>query len=284
MKNLKLPTLLMGVLIALLVFLTIVEGIIIIGLNVQKEEKNINQSESESEEIKSPYESLYAFYLLDMNVNEKREYKINDDYTVAFEITDMSAIPIEETNTERLQISYNLYINNILLLNDTVFSAAETEIQFVLWNGYILYQNYGITDFRDGSTFIIDKEGKIIKEFRELDENDKGLIAEEIWRYSNCLIVTGSRIGRGYSVVSQGNPSDVITLNSLNTIPKDTAVIARYIYRLDDNGKLDLDNPEIIRLQTFSQYLKQERNNIISLLRADSNYVEGTLENFIKDN
>ena len=284
MEKNKLIIILFAVLLALLAFLAIIEGVQIGVLNKELDGNNASQVGSKNEnENKLPYESVYSFYILDMQVNDKRDYKINDDYTISFEITGMETQPVEEYNTVRLVTSYNLYINDKFITNDTLFDALNTELQMVMWNGYILYQNYGITDIRNGSTFFIDKNGDIVKEIRELDEKDKGLVAVETWRYSNRITVVGSRVSRGYSIVSQGNTGDVISVNSLRTIPKDTAVEARYTYTLNEDGTINFDNPEIFIVQTFRQYLKQQKSNIISLLRADSTYEEGTLEGFINE-
>ena len=286
MVKIKVSTIILGVLLVVVAFFAGFERFQIVELNkkiestkVQVANKNENVSNGQT-----AFESTYSFYILDMLENEKRDFKINDDYTVTFEIIDTETTPVKGFNTVRITTTYNLYVNNKFITKDTLFDDNENDLKVCLWNDYILYEYNGGTDIRSDELFIINKDGNVVKDLRELDENDKGLVLDEIWKYSDKLVVTGTRISHGYAVVSQGNPADGITAKSLKTIPKDTAVSVRYTYKLDANGNIDFDNPSVVKLQTFEQYVRDNKDNIISAIKNDTEYEEGMVENFIKGN
>lgn len=267
----------------LLIMVALFAGVKTIQVNfLRKELQNQTNKQVATIDVNNgqiPYEETYAFDITDMQNNETKEYKINDDYTVKFNVK-TNKTKLEDEN---MDVYFGIYVNGNLITMDNLIEKNKY-VDIVIWNGYLMYSVNGGTDIRSDITYVIGKDGQVVRMIYELDENDKGLVQESIWRYSDKLVVTGTRLSHGYSVVSHGNPSDGITVKSLKTIPKDTVVKAIYTYKINENGIIDFEKPEITILETFEQYVKEYKDNIISAIKTESEYEDGMVDKYINEN
>ncbi|MBP3255108.1 MAG: hypothetical protein J6M60_01255 [Clostridia bacterium] len=277
--SIKITTIALSVLLIAAAFLA---GTKIVQVNVLRKELESEKYKKDTNlnvsDVEKPYESTYSFNITDLKDNETRDYKIDDDYTITFKVKENATKP----EGKYPDVYYGVYVNDNLITMDNLLS--DFNIDVTLWNGYLLYSFQGVTDIRSDMTYVIGKDGMVVKMIYDLDENDKGLVQTEIQRYADKLVVTATRKSHGGAIVSHGNAMDGITAKSLKTIPKDTVVEARYTYKINENGIIDFVNPEITVLETFKQYVKQEKDYIISQIKSDPEYEEGMVEKFISEN
>ena len=271
-KKIKLSTIILSILLISVALFAGMETFQVIVLKQEIANRTEKSEIIKSDEEEKPYESSYSFDLTNMGAKEKRTYKLNNDYNVTFEMLN---------NNQNEQVSFCLFVNNNLIIKeDAYFYNKKVEAKVTLWNEYLIYETIGGTDIRSTGMYIIGKDGLVLKEIYELDENNKGMVIDNIYKKSNEIVIEGTRYSHGYAIVSNGNNADSITVNSLKTIPKDTAVRARYTYKLEKG----FGNPEVVTLETFEEYVKSNKEKIVFAIKNEADYENEIVDRFINEN
>ena len=219
------------------------------------------------------YES-YDIKIGNVEIGEKKSYKINDYYTVYIDVKE-----VYDTDFRA-----DVYVNNGEKIYNDLFLYNEFKV--LIWNDYLIYMNNDVTDLRQNKWFIIDKTGSLVKEIYELDESNKGMLAIEVNFKSTAIVVKGSRIGPGSRVnYKDYGSADCIDVATIKNTPADTIVEATYTYNIV-NGTIDFNKPEISVVKRFKQHVEDNKEEIIRELKNfdKENYKEGIVEEFLKNN
>ena len=241
----------------------------------------INSSKENTNNInnKGNYEISNLNYFVDLSnakTGDKIENRLNDDFTVLFDV--------KNSNEELI---WDLYVNGgeKIYSDSTPFIEDTKNINLIVIGNYLLYTNHDFTDIRNERLFIINKKGEIVKEIYELDEKDKGLVYIDFdFPDKNYLNIKASRLSHGLSVVSQKHHGANITIDAIKEIPASTVVEAIYKYKINQDGSIDFNKPKIEIIKTFEQFVEENKEEIKKMIENEPEYDEKILENYANRN
>ena len=180
-------------------------------------------------------------------------------FVVSFEITSKNGQGQNSYNSD-FATEWKISINNKKSVYSDTYVNELDEIKFYFTDKYVLYSTYDGTDIRSEKLIIFDAEGNIVKEIYDLDEDNKGLVLSGIYCGDNSFTVEASRVSHGASIIAdkyyKATPGD-FNKEALEKLPADTTVKALYIYKIDSEGEIDFDNPQIVVTQTYKDFLKE---------------------------
>ena len=216
----------------------------------------------------SQSDSDYRRYMIDMNsayvdnglsgktileeYNIVLQYKINN-YDIKLKLAD---------NNYQGTTIYNLYVNNNFIYEDSTF--LDKSINVDVLGSYLIFRFNGGTDIRSSTIYIANENGLLLN-IRELD-NKNGMVPRTITINNNGIVVEGTRITHGASIVYNGHGNDgYYSLSekngcdhALNELPDDFLIEAVYSFKYE-NGSLNM-SPEISEKVNLKDYI--EKNNL----------------------
>jgi hypothetical protein len=182
---------------------------------------------------------------------------VRPEFVVSFEITSKAS----NSRTE-----WNISINDKkAIYRDEYFNELD-EIKFHFTDKYILYSTYEGTDIRSEQLIVFDTEGNKVREIYDMDENNKGLVYYEASYTNTALIIKASRGSHGGSIVAPKygtiSPSDGFTTAAdVEKFPADLVIDAVYVYKINADGSIDFDNPQVIVTETYKEFMQAKVNN-----------------------
>lgn len=260
MEN-KVNKILVWVVVILIILVMVLIGFIVYKEFFYKEESNKDETKipsvepiKENDKITGKVEFSNNRYVLDIsNYKNKDEvyYKINNDYEVKLVFLDNGY------NTEDSGIkTFDVYVNDKFVLTDDKFNN-EQDVYFSIIKDNLVYLNTGFTDIRSEHVYIIEKDNRV-HDIYELDKI-KGMVPEEITLNEDSIVIKGTRINHGPTVVYGESGMDVMlddpTTWTKYGINNDTIIKATYTYKIDSNNKFNLE-PDISNEMTIKEYLE----------------------------
>lgn len=219
---------------------------------------NSNKIETLSDTVK--YSSVkqqikcYSIKLLKQKGREK-EYDLDKDFKVDFKIAldDVSSLELIFNNSGNV-IKDSLFFSDFPEDDQDAFTINLYRI-----GDYIAFTSHNATDIRSIHLFVINKQGQLCKDIYELDENNAGMVVDDIEFIDNSIIVNANRISHGPSIVYNGK---TVIGKDLFSIPTNTPISAIYTYKLGIDGNVDFNSPTIVVKETMGDYINKNKSFI----------------------
>lgn len=224
--------------------------------NIENNDDSIsNTSTNNSDEIKyvnNVYTEDNFTYFLDIS-------KLKSEKEIAYKLDNNFNIKLAyiESEDER-PIYYKMYVNGQFTREDAIYIGDNIKMNVI--NDTLIDTNHFATDIRSKRFYIISKEGKITKELYQLEEI-KGMVADKYKFENGKLIIEGTRINHGPSIVYGDNGimgAYVCNEDEINKLDANIYIKAIYIYEFNE-GTISLVNVQ--GTQTLSEYLSSEKES-----------------------
>ena len=140
---------------------------------------------------------------------------------------------------------------------------GEDALTFNFTDNYIFYTSFG-TDIRQEELLVIDGNGKIIRTIYEMDKDTEGLVYFDASYGYNAVIVRASRryhsgiVAPKYGTIP---PIDGFGPDDIAKFPADLVIQALYVYKINADGTIDFDNPQVIVTETYKEFIQSMLNN-----------------------
>ena len=261
----------MGIII---IILTILLLIVTSKLKTKTEtlkESAISQNQeiiNNNNKVKKDSISTCEINLEKAKTNDVITKKLNDNIVLGVTIKNK-----DEVNPMKWSIS----VNNKKDIFDDGTPADIESLKIYYSNNYIFYETNDGTDIRCVELIIIDKDGNIVKNIYDLDKNDIGMVPYEFEYGIDYIKIKGTRWYHGYDICTK------IDGNSLAWIPVETALEkkyktlvtkADYIYKMDEKGEFDFNNPEVIEIETFGKFVQNNKEELLKFFKHDESKQE----------
>lgn len=218
------------------------------------DDSNSNTSTNSSDEIKyvnNVYtEDNFTYYLDISNLKSEKEisYKLDNNFNIK--------LAYIEGKDER-PISYKMYVNGQFTREDVIYIGDNIKMYVI--NDTLIDTNHFGTDIRSNRFYIISKEGKITKELYQLEEI-KGMVAEKYQFENGKLIIEGTRINHGPSIVYGDNTMGtyVCDEDEMSKLDVNMYIKSTYTYEFNE-GNISLVNTK--GTQTLSEYLNSRKES-----------------------
>lgn len=187
--------------------------------------------------------------------------KVGDKFTEL--LTPDMKITIEVTEVTDYDRKWTISINDKAPAYTDESILGVGKIEFDYTNKLVTFSTHEGTDIRNSKFVAIDINGNLVKEIYEFDEDNKGLVFFDAQYLNNSLILTASRGYHGGLVAEKYGvhaPID-IEASDIEKIKDNIVVSALYIYKVNSDGSIDFNNPQVVNSFTFKDYLEDYLNN-----------------------
>ena len=199
------------------------------------------------------YEHKFIVNLENSKVGDKFTELLTPDMKITIEVT-------EVTDYDR---KWTISINDKAPAYTDESILGVGKIEFDYTNKLVTFTTHEGTDIRSSKFVAIDINGNLVKEIYEFDEDDKGLVFFDAKYVNNSLILTASRGYHGGLVSEKYGVSAPIDIDAkdIEKIKTNIVISALYIYKVNSDGSIDFNNPQVVNPFTFKEYLENYLNN-----------------------
>jgi len=184
----------------------------------------------------------------DININQK----LNDKFEISLRETEGK--PSEDKNLEEKK--WDVYVNGKKICSDsgTMNRLNEDYVEVHYTDQYVLYEPFcGKNYTATRSLIVVDAQGNIAKEIKDFEDPEMEISSIE-YKENGIVITTDKYIW--------GSPFNVANLKyeQISDIPADSQCINKYVYKIDNNGNIDLEKPQKTVMVTFMDQVKEYFN------------------------
>ena len=214
-----------------------------------KKTKQIENKQTETSFV-IPSGAIIGRVQTDDSINYKLDVSKYESGTVYYKLANNTVVSLDfyETDDDFYK-NFSISVNGLLVNIDsnafnrkgTLCIDKETDtIDIALLGNYLIFDNYFWTDIRSITVYIFNMRNNEIKSIGEMEKINGMVPSSKEIVNKEGIIVSGSRISHGPSIIYDGKEYDVC--GEPSKIDFDDIVSADYFYKLE-NGKIDFDNP-----------------------------------------
>ena len=201
----------------------------------------------------------------DINISQK----LNNNFEISFRETEGQ--PSEDKTLEEKK--WDVYVNGKKICSDrgTVTRLNEDYVEVHYTDQYVLYEPFcGKNYTATRSLIVVDAQGNIAKEIKDFEDPEMEISNIE-YKENGIVIITDRYLF--------GSPFNVANLKyeHISGIPADRQCTNKYIYKIDNNGNIDLEKPQKIVMVTFMDQVKEYFN------QCENQEVKEVLNKYIKE-
>lgn len=206
---------------------------------------------------------------IDLKKDTNISQKLNDNFEISFRETEGK--PSEDKTLEEKK--WDVYVNGKKICSDsgTMNRLNEDYVEVHYTDQYVLYEPFcGKNYTATRSLIVVDAQGNIVKEIKDFEDPEMEI--SNIEYKENGIVITTDRY-------IWGSPFNVANLKyeQISDIPADSQCINKYVYKIDNNGNIDLEKPQKTVMVTFMDQVKEYFN------KCENQEVKEVLNKYIEE-